>query len=464
LGPDVLDQLETLIDSSLITETEAAGEAPRFTMLETLREYAMMRLAESPSGEGDALRRRHADFFLALADRAEPHLKSGGRGPWLAQLEVESDNLRGALEWSRATTGEHERQLRLATALAWFWYFGGRIREGRDWIEQALARTPVPPRTALGAKGLYNSGGLARLQGDYTAARTRLEEAVALCKEIGDLPGLAISLMYLGPLEMSQGNPKAAQAQFTESLGILRDHGTLWWQAFALWELGEAVRASGDLQTGRSVYGESVALFRAVDDPWGTAFALNSLGRLAEAEGHYAAARSLYGESMGLFRQISDTWGRGATAPFWDVIFPIELVGQGFAALRQGDYEDAKTLIEERMGQWREIGNRTGMVLSLIGFAALALARGQPKPSSEQDEVWFRRARRGTVLLAAAEMLAAARGFRQGFRLFPWEQAEFDHWLATAHTRLDDATFAAAWGEGQAMTLEQAIVLAAESN
>src|SRR5262249_35803607 len=155
-------------------------------------------------------------------------------------------------------------------------------------------------------------------------------------------------------------------------------------------------RASGDLQAARSTYEESVALFRAVDDPWGTAFALNSLGRLAEAEGHYAAARSLYAESMGLFRQISDTWGRGTTAPFWDVIFPVELVGQGFAALRRGDYEDAKRFIEERMGQWREIGNRTGMVLSLIGFAALALTRGEPMRSSEQNEVWFRRVRRGT--------------------------------------------------------------------
>jgi hypothetical protein len=102
------------------------------------------------------------------------------------------------------------------------------------------------------------------------------------------------------------------------------------------------------------------------------------------------------------------------------------------------------------------------MGLSLIGFAALALARGQPKPSPEQDEVRLRHGRRGTVLLAAADTLAKARGFRQGFRLFPWNQAEFDHWLATAHAQLNDAAFEAAWAEGQAMTLEQAIVLARE--
>ena len=116
------------------------------------------------------------------------------------------------------------------------------------------------------------------------------------------------------------------------------------------------------------------------------------------------------------------------------------------------------------MRQWREIGNQTGTVLSLIGFAALALARGQPQPSQGPDESRFRHARRGTVLLAAADALAKARGFRQGFRLFLRDQAEFDHWLATAHAQLDDAVFAAAWAEGQAMTLEQAIILATESD
>jgi len=458
LGPDVLDQLETLLDSSLVTQAEATSGAPRYAMLETIREYAIVRLAGSASGQQDVLHRRHAAFFLALAERAEPQLASGGRGPWLAQLEVEHDNLRAALEWSSVTTGEHERELRLAAALNWFWYFGGRLREGRDWIEHALARTEVPPRTAIRAKGLYISGGLARVQGDHAAARARLEEAVALCREIGDRPSLAYALIFLGILEITQGNPKTARAQFAESLEILRADGTQWWQAFALWRLGGSAQASGDLQAAQSPLEESVAIFRSVDDPWGTAVVLNSLGRLAEAEGHYTAARSLYGESIGLLRQDSDIWGRGTTALFWDLMFPLELMaGQGFAALRQGAYEDAKAIYEERMRQWREMGNQTGMVLSLIGFAALTLARGQPQPSQGQDESRFRQARRGTVLLAAADALAKARGFRQGFRLFLRDQAEFDHWLATAHAQLDDAVFAAAWAEGQAMTLEQAI-------
>jgi len=447
LGADVLDGLDVLIDNNLITETEAAAEAPRFTMLETLREYAMMRLTDAPSGEGDVLRKRHAEFFLALAERAEPHLTSGGRGPWLAQLEAEHDNLRAALAWSGITPGEQERELRLAAALGWFWYHGGHLREGRDWIEQALGRTEAPPRTAIGAKGLYNSGGLARALGDYTAARSRLEAAVALCRDIGDRPGLAYALHYLGTVEMSQGNPKAAQSDLTESLTILREYGTRWWQAFALWGLGEAKLASGDEPSTRSLYEESLALFRSVDDPWGTAFALNSLGRRAAAEGRYAAARSLYAESMALFRQVGDKWGRGT-----------ELFGEGFAALHQGAYEDAKALFDARMDQWREIGNQTGMLLALIGFAALALAQGGPKSPPVQGESGSRRARRGTVLLAASDTVAKARGFR----LFPWDQSEFDHWLAAAHAQLDDAAFTAAWAEGRAMTLEQGVALAGD--
>jgi hypothetical protein len=175
------------------------------------------------------------------------------------------------------------------------------------------------------------------------------------------------------------------------------------------------------LETIREYATLRLALFRSSEDPWGAEFALNSLGRLAEAEGRYAADRSLYGESIALFRQITDTWRRGTTAPFWDLIFPNELVGQeemGRAALHQGAYEDAKTLIEERMKQRREIGNQTGMVLSLIGFAALSLAHSLPKPFPEQDEVRFQHAGRGSALLAAAGALAKARGFRQGLGLF----------------------------------------------
>jgi len=460
LGPDVLDQLETLIDSSLVTQAEAARHTPRCAMLETIREYATLRLAGSASGEQDALHRRHADFFLALAERAEPHLTTSERGTWMAELDAEYDNLRAALDWWGAAKGEQERELRLAGALAWFWYYGGYIREGRDWVEHALMRTATQSRTAIRAKGLYTAGLLAKNQGDFVVARARIEEAVALCREIGDRPGLAYSLTYLGILELTQGNPKAARAHFTESLRFHRDSGNPWWQGLTTWGLGEAMRASEDLQAARSIFDESLALFRSGEDPWGAEFALNSLGRLAEAEGRYAVARSLYGESMALLRQVADTWGRGTTAPFWDLIFPNELVGQeemGRAALRQGAYEDAKTLIEERMKQWREIGNQTGMVLSLIGFAALALVHSLPKPSPEQDEVRFQHARRGTALLAAADALAKARGFRQGLGLFPWEQTEFDQWLATAHAQLDDTTFAAAWAEGRAMTLQQAI-------
>jgi tetratricopeptide (TPR) repeat protein len=439
--------LETLIDNSLVAHAAAASGAPRYAMLETVREYAMLRLADSATGEQDMLHRRHADFFLALAEQAEPHLTSGGRGPWLAQLEVERDDLRAALEWSSVTTGEHERELRLAAALGWFWYFGGNLREGRDWIEHALARTEAPPATAIGTKGLYNSGGLAHALGDFLAARLRLEEAAALCREIGDQPGLGYTLMYLGILELSQGNPKAARAQFAESLEILRAHGTRWWQAFGLWRLGDAVLASGDAPAPQSLYEESLALFRSVDDPWGSAFALNSLGRLAAIEGRYEAARSLYSESKGLFRQVGDKWGRGT-----------ELFGEGFAAVHQGAYGDARALFDEHLGLWREIGNQTGMALSLIGFAVLALAYSQKTASLMSDGSSVQNARRGTALLAAADALAKARGFR----MLPWDQAEFDHWLATAHARLDDAVFAAAWAEGRAMTLEQAIVLARE--
>ena len=164
-------------------------------------------------------------------------------------------------------------------------------------------------------------------------------------------------------------------------------------------------------------------------------------------QSRYAPARSLYGESKALFLQVGDKWGRGT-----------ELFGEGFAALRQGAYEDAKVLFDEHLCLWREIGNQAGVARSLMGFAALALASSQTRPSSTGDEVRLQQARRGTVLLAASDAQAKARGVR----LLPWDQAEFDHWLAIAHAQLDAAAFEAAWAEGTAMTLEQAVALAGD--
>ncbi|MDO8677544.1 MAG: hypothetical protein Q7R30_03145 [Acidobacteriota bacterium] len=139
----VLDALESLVDESLVLKKEMADGTYRFVMLETIREYALEHL--EASGEGEALRRRHAHFFLELAEEAEPHLMSAGREPWLVRLDAEHNNLRAVLRWA-ADNGETETGLRLVGALRWFWYYRGHIGEGFQWAENLLAMPAASAR------------------------------------------------------------------------------------------------------------------------------------------------------------------------------------------------------------------------------------------------------------------------------------------------------------------------------
>jgi predicted ATPase/transcriptional regulator with XRE-family HTH domain len=135
----VADGVASLLDKSLLRQVEAGNSEQRFTMLETIREYALERLAAN--GEEETIRQQHAAYFLALAQAAEPMLSSARRPMWLEQLETEHDNFRAVLSWSRARSDDSRYELRLTAALWWFWYFRGHASEGHRWLEDALART-----------------------------------------------------------------------------------------------------------------------------------------------------------------------------------------------------------------------------------------------------------------------------------------------------------------------------------
>jgi non-specific serine/threonine protein kinase len=178
---EVLDLLSHLVDKSLVVVQERGGEA-RYRLLETVRQYGHEKLLESEAAE--AIRGRHANFFLTLAEEAEPKLKGAQSRLWLERLEIEFDNLRAALRWA-ADAGEVETLLRLAGALWWFWLRNGHLSEGRRWLEGALERVEASARTAARAKVLWGAGFLAFSQVSHPAARSRLEESAGICREIG---------------------------------------------------------------------------------------------------------------------------------------------------------------------------------------------------------------------------------------------------------------------------------------
>jgi len=202
---EVLGLLSQLVDRSLVV-IESTGEGRvRFRMLEPVRQYAQERLEES--GEADAVRSRHATFFLGLAEEAEPELQGPRQGAWLEQLEREHDNLRAALSWSLGS-GETELGLRLSGALSSFWAVLGYLQEGRSWLEATLAKATlantdeasVPAR----AKAVVGAGEIAWEQGDHERSRTLLEEGLVLFRQLGDEVGVASTLSNLGTAALFQ--------------------------------------------------------------------------------------------------------------------------------------------------------------------------------------------------------------------------------------------------------------------
>src|SRR5437762_302200 len=155
-----------------------------------------MRLAET--GEAARVRGLHAQYYLALTERAEPELAGPRQSDWLARLEREHDNLRAVMDWCQTAAGDAETGLRLAAALDWFWHLGGHMVEGAGRLETALAHSPAAAPAAR-AKALYVAGRLTWMLGNHTVARQRLEESVTLCRELGDQRGLACAL---GPLAL----------------------------------------------------------------------------------------------------------------------------------------------------------------------------------------------------------------------------------------------------------------------
>ena len=425
LGIDVLDGLASLTGKSLIQQEEGVGGEPRFMMLATLHEYATERLHES--GEAQVLRRRHAEYFLALAEKAEPELSGAEQERWLEWLEAEHNNLRAALRWVEES-GEAEMGLRLGGALWRFWMVRGHYSEGRERLARLLSLAGASGRTAARAKALNGAGSLADSQGDYAAAHSLYEESLTISRELGDKRGIAAALNGLGIVAWYQGDYAAARSLYEESLAIRRELGDKQGIAKSLNNLGLVALGLGDYAAARPLYEESLAIIRELGDRQLIAYSLGNLENVALGKPDYVAARSLYEESLEILRELGDKGGIAES-----------LTNLGSVACKQGNYVAARPLYEESLAIFRELGDKRAIVYTLEGFVALAAAQGQPE--------------------RALHLAGAAAALREtiGAPLPPTEQEEFERHLEMARQTLDEEAAAKALANGRAMTLEQAI-------
>lgn len=330
-GADLSGLMLALVESSLVRRTaDAALGQARFVMLETIHEDASRRLVAS--GYAAEVRDHHLAFFLAEADRIEPHLHGPDQAAWADRLEREHDNLRAALSWS-ATNHQPLAGLHLSATLRYFWYMHGHHREGRERLADALERaTGVAPDVRARALGAL--GYLEAMQAEYGLAHTHLDEALALARGANDLPTIALAQRYLGFVAIGSGDPHAARAHLEASFGLYKALGQDEDAGAFLMYLGDAAFADGDTALARSYFEESRDRLRQLGNMTVLPYPVRRLGHLALLGGDVAEAVNMCHESLSLNRAVGDPQGIAAC-----------LVALGAAAAACNAFERAARLL-----------------------------------------------------------------------------------------------------------------------
>jgi predicted ATPase len=461
---DVLDGLDSLAQKSLLRTMDGVGGEPRFTMLETIREYGLERL--DATGDADSTRRAHADHFLTLAETAEQYLTGSDQVIWLDRLGVEHNNLRAALGWLEHA-GNQEARLRLAVALWLFWVIRGHLTEGRGQLERALVNAENLPmslrvralrhagvlaqlqddyeratalhegvlsharqledRVAI-ATSLTDLGIIARVQSDYGRAAELQEEALAVWRELSDEAGMTASLYELGCIALKRGDYVAATELLDQSLVLARTSGNASDPVPMILALGTLAFYQGDYGRAAALYEEGLTASRSVGDTRMIAHALGALGEAARHQGDLTRAEDLNQEALALHRGLGEKLGTA---------FALDQLGK--VALARNDVITGTALLTESLILRRDVGEKSAVIESLEALAELAVVQGD--------------AARGVLLFGASE------SFRLTLEapLPPLYAAVRERALAAICSVLGDADFAVAWNRGEALSLQEAV-------
>lgn len=427
-GLDVLSGLHSLVRKHLVLQSDEAEGEVRFTMLETIREYAVEQLAAR--GEAEAVQRRHATFFLALAEEAEPGLSSPEQVTWVKRLDRDHHNFRAALDWA-LRQDEAELAVRLAGALWRFWYMQGHFSEGFSWLSQALdlaGDNEAGVSASARARALNGAGNLAYNQGDYATARSLHEQSLALRRALDDRWGVAASLNNLGLIARMQAEYEQAQSLFEEAARFNRQLNNRTSEAINLNNLGNVAIDQGDTFAAMELHQESYDIFTGLGNTWGRAMSLSDLGIALLLREDRPRAQQCFEESLALQRTLGDRRN-----------IAISLGNLGLLALMGNDVDAARSYYHESLTLRYELNDKIGIAECLEGLAALHGLQ--------------RRAARAARLWGMAETLRAAIGSPQTSTT----RAVHRRPLAAVRAQLGAKAFAAAWAEGQAMTIDQAV-------
>ena len=431
---DILEGLTSLVNNSLLRQAEVNGE-PRFDMLETIRAYALERLAER--GEMEALRKQHAEYFgeVIANQMGFFQLYTANALHWLNWLEREHDNIRATLTWNLSMPQRVEIAAMLVNTLFWFWYRRGYSIEAGMWADQILASISGQAPSAARAMALFASATSAMWQGNQNIALAKVQQSLEIVQKIEEKRWMPFLLMGNAVVLINMGRDGAAQPLLEQALAAFNERQIAPFEAITLVHLGNVELGLGNLERARAYHEEGLAKARVLNENWLISFALNNLGEVARTQGQFGQARKYYVESEALLRVTGD---QGDLARFVHSL--------GYIAQHEEEFELAESQFRESLAMFRRLGNRRGIAECLAGLAGLKARQGQV--------AW------GTTLLSAAEWLLKI----TGGAWWPADRVEVERNRAMMKSALGAEDFAKAWETGGAMDLDQAIAFATDES
>ena len=422
----VIKSLATLVDQSLLQRYEINYE-PRFTMLETIHEFARERFKSE--GEVKIIQQKHLAYYLKLAQRAEPELTGKDQPFWLDRLEIELGNIRAALDFGLredASPESKESAALLAGTLWNFWYSRGLSQEGSEWSRRALACAPA--KDEVRAKVLLSMGSLLWALDYNEEAHPYLEEAIPLFRRFNDLSKLAETLHLSGHVEYGRQNYVIANERFSESLALyqkLEDEANRY---TLIRDLGLIAYILGEYEGAKSYYEESLKWFRSNSMKDGIGAALRWIGDLERISGSYEQAAINYHEALQCFSEVD---------------LPLSVAGTlsrlGQIALHEEKVDEAQSLFLDSLKTQNEGGNRFGIVECLVGLAGVAVMQNEPEHAAK--------------LFGAAEALLES----IDTPLWPAERLDWKRDETILRTQLPRDTLRSNWEIGKTIPLEKVL-------
>jgi predicted ATPase/DNA-binding XRE family transcriptional regulator len=426
----VLGLLTQLVNKSIVIREREQSQEPRFGMLETIRAYALERLAES--GEMDALRGRHAHYYGDLI------LNQASYGIGYANAlhrQRELDNIRATLSWCVATPKDIELGARLVWILQWFWYDRGYFSEGRLWAKQILASPFLQDGSKSRAMALAASGFLAVWQGEHEEGLAQIEDSLTIAQRLQEEQMMPLLLMINAIAYISMGRDRTAQPLLRDALELFEQQNLPYFHIMTIVLLGNVQLGLRNLHQARALYEEATVRARALGENWVLSFALSNLGEVARLQGQYDLAGKYYGECEALLRETGDT-DTGDLARF--------IHNLGYIAQHEGDFPRAESQFRKGLAIFRRLGNRRGIAECLAGLAGLKARQGEAQ--------W------GATLLSAGESLIQS----TGGAWWPADRVEVEANQEIIRSALSESELTAAQKKGKAMTLEEALTFALE--